>query len=141
MTTIAYRDGVVACDSLVTEYERRVPIVLNKVIRLGDKSLLAVCGDAACLLPFARWLNSGCDKPQLPSESCVIHFKNDGSICEYSESGHLDYECEYMSWGSGSGFANVALNMGSSAKGAVHEASKVDIYTGGDIHEFKVNED
>jgi hypothetical protein len=47
VTTLAYRDGIMAGDTLVADDEVRFPCHERKVHKLRDGSLIGLCGDLA----------------------------------------------------------------------------------------------
>lgn len=125
MTTIAYRDGILAADSQGTVGNLIVPGGTKKLFRLEDGSVAAFCGIASAGRNFVNWLDQGApgERPSL-EHSTVIHLTADGCV-EYDEFGTNPVE-EFQAWGSGAEIATGALYAGCSAEAAVQIACIAD---------------
>lgn len=132
MTTIAYRDGIIACDSLVTAGGVRVGAV-DKIVRSGPL-LAGAAGSLGPCQKFLRWVRSGEDLMEdfedfdEGSEGFVVFA--DGSIASFDDDGRCDYRAPYIAIGSGASFALGAMAHGASAEEAVRAASEHDTLTG-----------
>lgn len=139
MTTIAYRWGVMAVDSQCSSSNGWInPYVVDKIHRLPDGTVAAVCGTLAEATKFIGWLKSGetGDEPPL-AESTVIRLRKDGSLTIYEAGASFNVKTEFGAWGSGGPAANAAMHMGADAAKAVEIASLLDDSTGGAIVAMK----
>lgn len=139
MTTIAYRDGVLAADSQATcDYHGRV----RKIHRLPSGMLVGGCGDAAECHSVVEWLMGGQEgkAPKAPDAYLIIVDK-DGGVFFSSGSPFQPFpsELDFAAIGSGSAVAMGAMEAGASALEAVKIAAKHDGYTSGPFHTLKVN--
>lgn len=155
MTTIAYKDGVMASDSRLTAGSRIVPGNAKKIFRTA-KAIVGVAGNADESLlynPLFKTLASPDDIPKwiegLVSNDCdwdlLVVFKNAPRVyylVNISAEGDTDnsgFWCselrdgEGMAIGSGSYYAVTAMGMGQSALEAVNTSMKYDSATGGRI--------
>jgi 20S proteasome alpha/beta subunit len=136
MTTIAYRDGVLAADSQSTFRGNREGMV-TKIAQRGPV-LAAVCGLAPNAIAFLDWFRTGMvgsvphmgDKEDnawgfvYPPGERIIWFKPGGT--EY-------FRAPLHASGSGADFAIGAMTFGATPEEAVAVAAKHDIHTGGEI--------
>lgn len=139
MTTIAYRDGVLASDSLGNRNGLRRKV--KKVYRVGDH-IMGGCGNYQDCIAFVNWwpqrnerelsfrqYSGDKDAPDL-----YMIVVGPGGAQAWGE--HLqptDILDDFYAVGSGASAAMAAMHMGASAEEAVRIASLVDIGTGGDI--------
>ncbi len=145
MTTIAYRDGVLAADSQTT----RGNLSVNGAIKLikSDTILAGICGDAHDMGKFGKWLiavSEKCDNVEdfhlhnspladdADTEALIAdvhgnawYMHASGSVFKYNE--------DHAASGSGEYFALGALHMGATAVEAVEAAVALDLYTGGEV--------
>lgn len=138
MTTIAWDGKELACDSLLSAGGCVVPSDrVQKVFELPDGRLFAGSGRYAEVLMTFDWLRAGCKEPK-------PHLKEmDGIIVSTKGAEYIDdllrpwpVNARYYAVGSGQDFANVAMELGKTAKQAVAIAMKFDRETGGQIHTF-----
>jgi len=135
MTTIAYRGGIVASDSLMSTSDIKVPGDFPKLFRMTDNSVVAATGTYSVAVNFIRWLAAGSpDKqPDLNGDAQVIQIFPKDIIRVYCGYSFFDRKMPFMAWGSGSPAALGALHAGATAKEAVRCAIKVDSNSGGKI--------
>lgn len=144
MTTIAYRAGVLAADSRVTNAGWVASDAAVKVRQLSDKSLVAICGYVAEGEALASWLEAadGSDKPSLDEETGrVVHVRTDGSAWLY-EGNSKPYalpDAPFHAWGTGMPSALAAMHMGASAEEAVRIACLVDTHSGGEVRSVRLD--
>jgi ATP-dependent HslUV protease subunit HslV len=137
MTTIAYRDGILAADGLATRGDNIVERNCKKLIRMNDGGVVGCCGHIGRLLQFIEWLEDK-SKP-MPSlamddgQTSTIIVLNGEGLTEYQNVGFSKVDDLYTAWGSGSAAAMAALAMGADAETAVRIASEVDVWTGGQV--------
>ncbi|SEC25304.1 hypothetical protein SAMN05216178_3987 [Pseudomonas saponiphila] len=143
MTTIAYKDGVIAYDSRQT---RGGAIVSDDCLKCqivdGVSFFLsgAVCDEKALIAAYF-----GTPSP-VPVE-CSGYAVHDGKLLMV---GHDDKTGVWKqeldptnpdAIGSGSAYALAAMDMGASAEDAVRAAMKRDIYTGGKVRTVQIARD
>ena len=138
MTVIAYRDGVMAADTLASDGLLKVA-GMRKVVRGSDGVLYGVAGAAGICCAIARWVESGYrgDMPALRVEdqtADVLVVGVDGVISALTPYGQEDYPgAEYFAIGSGSAVAMGALHAGADAEGAVRAAIEHGLGCGGAV--------
>lgn len=135
MTTIAYRDGVLASDSLATRNPWKLPGSTEKLFRMEDGGMAGVTGDYAPAVRYVEWLNSDqeTDEPTL-GDATVIRILPDLTCMIYEAGGsYIEDVTTFCAWGSGMPCALAALHMGASAAKAVAVAAVIDTHSGGDI--------
>jgi len=135
MTTIAYKDGVIAYDGRQTRSGAIVSDDCSKCVVVDGVSFLlsgAVCDEKALIAAYFG-------TPSLVPVECSGYVVDGGKLMMV---GHDD---ETGIWkqdldldnpdaiGSGAPYALAAMDMGASAEDAVRAAMKRDIYTGGTI--------
>lgn len=146
MTTIAYRDGVLAVDSRATMEnggagrKRAVRKLVRKSITEGRKTfdiLLAAAGDFTPGRVFIDWYGSGKPPPE-----ALTHHGGDFVCLVLRPDGLYEYDIylrgerieeDFYAVGSGADAALAAMHCGKSAVEAVRIAARVDAYTGGKI--------
>lgn len=144
MTVVAYRDGVLAADSLSTCYGSRASAVL-KIERVGTW-LIGGAGMLGVLVPLRRWVEAGA-KLDDPIDFGKIE---DSVGMLIDASGELFYaspgdgwlvhnSAEFKAIGSGSDVALGAMYVGASAIEAVSAAKAIETSCGGstvwlDVH-------
>ncbi|WP_336802468.1 hypothetical protein [Kaistia sp. MMO-174] len=132
MTTIAYRDGVLAADSLISSGNARA----------GQAQKIATCGSTmggtsgsieACHR-FVQWIEAGAegDCPEL-GDSDGILVRGSQTFYVGSKGVLVPFEAEFAAVGSGEKFALGAMAMGATAERAVEVARELDVHTGGQI--------
>lgn len=140
MTTLAYRAGVLAADSLCRVGDWNAPYAVEKLFRMKDGSVCGVCGNYTEALAFLTWLNDGKKKDARPplSGATVVQMTTDSVVVHESE-GCYPVKGEFFgAWGSGLPVALGALHMRATAEEAVRVAALVDEGTGGAIVSMKV---
>lgn len=141
MTTLVYRDGILAADSRGTCCGWIANDDTQKVFK-RDGMLFGICGDPGLGLLMVNWLlrsplSVNKDPPDLDEESRVVMVIA-GSVRVYEGKNAAHYICDgspghYYAWGSGMPTALAALHMGASAEQAVQIAMRVDPNTGGEV--------
>jgi hypothetical protein len=132
MTTIVYRDGVLAADRRMLRHGWLSGGTAQKVFRRDDGTLLGICGDFAAGMALVEWMLSGQkgDQPK-PDDTTLLVVEPSGRVMIY-EGGGAHPVGEPPFWAIGSGFpaALGALHMGATAVQAVEIASKIEPNTG-----------
>lgn len=133
MTTITYRSGCLAADSLVTSGRARCGTI-TKVWKTDDGSLWAVCGKMAYIEACKAWAaGDRLAAPPKMDESAFVHVTPDGRVRECWGDGWCESLADFFAWGSGDEFAIGAMGMGADAATAVEVAARFDTATGGEI--------
>lgn len=141
MTTIAYRNGVLAADSRTTlETEgggARMFLcekLFPKILPSGDKVIIATAGESSPGMVFVDWFGSGKEAP----DNFIIG-EADFTCLVLQKDGLWEYDAwcrgikildEFYAIGSGAKAALGALHMGASAVKAVEMACRIDHYSG-----------
>lgn len=146
MTTIAYRDGILAADSRVTYGEdsgariHTCKKLYRKTVTQGKKSfdvIIATAGESSPGLLFVDWYGSG-----KPIPDTFLHLGGDFLCLVLTPSGLFEYDVycrgepvsdDFYAIGSGAKAALGAMHCGKSAIEAVRIAARIDPYTGGRI--------
>lgn len=138
MTTIAYRDGILAGDSMAyggqwcaSPGQKWKIWRLTNGDRLGVSSTKVGAGEA-----LRDWLNSGGDRSLVPSEGIkAILVKADGQVFVANDGLHFSgpLDAPYVAIGSGADFAYGAMHHGADAVQAVRAAISHDQHTGGEV--------
>ena len=139
VTTIAYRDGIIASDTAVfdgTSYQHEG----QKMFRVGP-NIIAGAGNYEAVLAFVEWIKSGQAKEDKPNvgddfEAVVVNARAAkwyGKLLFGAPQGG-----GYWALGSGTDFALAAMDAGASAKQAVKIAINRDIRSGGKAVVMKV---
>lgn len=138
MTTIAYRDGIMAADSLATGGDVRRGEVA-KLDTLADGTILGLTGSSGLAPLVCAWLAAGAkweDRPKLPDGLTIggLLVRPGGTVFVISTNFVLQQvTAEFHAQGSGNEIAIGAMAMGATAEQDVAVAAKFDIYTGGAI--------
>jgi len=135
MTTIAYRDGIMAADSRVSLGEWTVPWCWRKIERLPDGRLCGFSGNPYKQKAFVEWLiDPSLARPDLGDDSKAIVVDKARLARFYQYAGEADFDGPFFATGCGAIPALAAMHAGAGAAEAVRIASLLDPYTGGDIH-------
>lgn len=146
MTTIAYRDGVIAADSRVTHGENESARIhsckklFRKTVTQGKKSfdvIIATAGESSPGMVFVDWYGTGKPIPEM-----FMHLGGDFICLVLSPQGLFEFDVycrgeqvldDFYAVGSGAKAALGAMHCGKSAIEAVRVAARIDPYTGGRI--------
>jgi hypothetical protein len=155
MTTIAYKAGIMACDSCWTIGDQQVT-ALTKIVRLPSGGLLGQAGDndAREMIDFLGKIKSAKGLPyrkallELRCEFAGILVLPTGQVFKITcREDPLDYKDEvgftpitrkYAACGSGNEYAIGAMAAGLCARDAVRIAAEHDINTRGPIHVMRL---
>jgi hypothetical protein len=142
MTTIAWRDGVLAADSGMTDGG---VVLVNKYPKIAQNrsgDMTGACGASGFCDKFLDWFNDG-EKgdqphPENDGDAAIIVRSDDPKRLElYEKTGKSYLEVEYYALGSGFKMAMGAMWMGASAEEAVKCGVALDAYTRGPIMVMK----
>lgn len=134
MTTIAYRDGIIAADRLVTAGNMRAGFV-TKIFAAHDM-VVGISGSLSDLGLFQMWFNSELldTVPSFSDEVDGIVVDADHNIFYIGAKGNrVMVAGEYAAVGSGEEYAMAAMAMGADARKAVEIAIQLDTLSGGGI--------
>lgn len=162
MTTIACRDGVIACDSMegvrsdgggdryYLNSDKIYPVYVDEDGAEVLHCFIGCSGDSDGMPLFVEWFTEYydtdlCDKQILKRlydfdvDALILY--DDGRI-ETGSSYGIVHPCKepFYAIGSGTKAALAAMHMGADAKKAVEIASLVDPHTGGPIQVFKFHD-
>lgn len=133
MSTVVYRDGVLAADRQVTDDNRCLGEV-RKIFK-GKDCLIGTTGAYSDAMAFVKWAEKGFppkEKPESVRDVEAIVVRRDGSY--YVTTAPLWIEepigSDFYASGSGSSIAIGALAMGATSVEAVQIAMQYDVYTG-----------
>lgn len=138
MTTIAYRDGILAADTGETAGNSRLGRAV-KIVRRADGALAAAAGNAVYAYAFKEWFRRGGEgqPPEAKSENNTfdrgVIFHADGRIEVFEPGGKFFTAAPYYALGSGRPEALGAMFAGASAIQAIKAAMVHDSDTFGDI--------
>ena len=155
MSTVVFKDGVMACDSLMGLND----MTMNGIIKAGrtKRHLFGYAGRASQMAPLFDWIMSCEGLKDLPSPefyyrkndelntlgdmgTCMLVNKS-GTIWEVTTEGHtIPIPRAFHAIGNGYEYAFGAMAMGASAVEAIEVAIQYDAFTGGEIHTFKLDD-
>lgn len=142
MTTIAYRDGLMASDTRAYSGDKHPIGFKSKISRLGDGTLIGISSSTVgAPTEFLSWLldqpigerYESVSEDPLPVQALVVcpdgraYYWDDGKAF----TGPL--RADFFAIGSGEQTALAALLLGRSAEEAVELAKQVDPWTGGKV--------
>jgi ATP-dependent HslUV protease subunit HslV len=137
MTIIAYRDGLLAADSLATA-GHVITGQVQKLWRFDDGRLLGGAGGAGDMRSFVAWALAGCEghwecKDKENGFSALVVGAR-GEVVIYDVEGR-DYliEAEFIARGAGAELAIGAMAMGARADQAVEVACRYSVWCGGPV--------
>lgn len=137
MSTIAYRDGIIAADTLCIRSSVRTGYC-TKIARRPDGTLGGAVGSLSFASAFLRWISEDTgDAPAREKDDgyydagLIVH--PDGVIEVFEYKGYATIRAPYYAMGSGAEFAFASMSRGDSAAIAVATAIHFDIHSGGEI--------
>lgn len=146
MTTIAYRDGVLAGDQRTTDDGAIVPGRFIKVFKNDQGWLYGACGDSGPMEDFYRFMAgvvNSIDPKRIPRsgiyEAIIVSPTSDVFVVEKGFIEKYPLDTEYLAIGSGRKVAYGALYMGATPAQAVQAAITHDNCTGGSVNVVLLN--
>jgi ATP-dependent protease HslVU (ClpYQ) peptidase subunit len=134
VTTIAYRDGLLAADGRSSSGSTILTDNAKKIIRLSDGALFALAGDVAYTGPMLGALEDDVEFPKADGAFTAVIVETNGALRVYEGAGgFMAVEEPFAAFGSGAEVAYGAMEMGASAEEAVRAAMRRDTYSGGAI--------
>jgi ATP-dependent protease HslVU (ClpYQ) peptidase subunit len=144
MTTLAYRDGVLAGDTRTTdEADGILPGHVRKVLRLKNGTLIGFAGGLATMQTIFRDIKKNPNgvlniQPNEELEGLLIYA--DGKVMQLDGGGWTERDADFYAIGSGAVPARVAMRCGLDARAAVKIAMEFDSDTGGKVQCVKLRE-
>lgn len=145
MTTIAYRDGILAADSRAYGGDRAPIGSKTKIHRLLDGTLFGLSSSAVGADNLIRkWVEDGCPAPKndavKPDNFELILVRQNGEVFYAHDNLSLSgpIRSNKLAIGSGKEFALGAIEMGAGALQAVEVAARLDPWTGGPFDTLKL---
>jgi 20S proteasome alpha/beta subunit len=145
VTTVVYKDGVMASDSRIVEGGSIFPGKQQKVFKLPDGTLFGFCGEVSVALEMLAYMTDDDDEDNCPtwrgSDTQVIHVESPTKLWNYEGHAGVWIPCRtpYIAIGSGAPYAYGAMAAGRvSAAEAVKIAMKFDPNSGGPVRVVKL---
>jgi len=144
MTTIAIKDGIMACDSQVSTGYTRSMLPYEKVI-LHEEVYYGFAGDCHSIDVVKLYIQGEVTLDDIPDHFNVVYLslpkKGKPQQCRIHRGFKSSFVLPpYYAIGSGSEFALVAMSCGKSATEAVKEAIKWDCFSGGKVKSYSFKE-
>lgn len=142
MTCVAYRSGVLAADTQVTDWGQKWRA--KKIWRIDSDAgelLVGICGELYPAMAFVEWLkNSKNRKPDIGNEDFeAIVIARTGRVTLWNQSlAPVKPRGKFFAVGSGGAAALGAMHAGKGAIEAVQIAKLIDPYTGGTVVSLKL---
>lgn len=142
MTTIAFKNGVLAADTRCTIDDVIDPSEHKKVFRFKNGALIGLAGDTGVIMAAIKKLRRDPDDFESikadKRELNAIYVRADGKVFEKDSSGWTPITAKYAATGSGYLAALVAMRCGKSAVQAVKIAMEFDKNTGGKVRSVRL---
>lgn len=149
MTTIAFKDGIMAADSGAWAGDASNSFAYK--LAVGQHNLYGVSGNAAECQGFIDWVNDGEAKGMMPKprpigdyESSFIvmrasgfNGKHGGVVSVLTAHGEEEYETSYYAIGAGAQAAMAAMYVGASARKAIKAAKAHASGAFGKVHSIE----
>lgn len=136
MTTIAYRDGVIAADSLISMGDVRAGSVV-KIVRVPGGGLAGAAGELGGMYRFLEWAHYGGEETTADFAGCEIDgflVRPDGTLLVTDSLGGVSpIKAPFHAVGSGRELALGAMAAGADAVEAVKIAVRFDTRSGGPV--------
>jgi ATP-dependent protease HslVU (ClpYQ) peptidase subunit len=154
MTTIVYKDGIMACDGRVTQGMTILYEDYSKIYTITgskDTYVIGVAGALSQINAFIVWAMEDFDEEEKPKNgleessladlTAIVVRKSENVVYTFEHDGFINFGNRDVSIGSGSEFAQAGMLLNLSAKGAVELASKMDCQTNDNIFSLVVEEE
>lgn len=145
MTTIAYKDGVIAYDSRMTNHTLIGSDNWDKRWEQNGYNFF-LCGTVSDMERFVREVVEGKKTLIFACAGVMVDPEGQAWMVNSGDDGSDEHELVRlqpgmsMAWGSGRDFAIAAMDFGKSAKEAVKYAMTRDSATGGKVRSFKLTQ-
>lgn len=131
MTTIAYKDGVLAADSLATFGS--ATFKETKITRLPDGTVVAIAGEGSAGNRFLEWLMGEGEEMPEQQDFAALRVTADGVLVYTGEYTTAALTTDPVAIGSGGNFAIAGMHLGMTAAEAVQLATEIDPNSGGPV--------
>lgn len=140
MTTIAYKDGILAGDQRLSGDSHIWHDKSRKVFRLRDGSLFGACGDNGAGEVLLRGLKKGVLCPELPKDAEIdaILVTAEGKVLLWEAGIWMKWPEPFVAIGSGRTFALAVMRLGHDAVTAVKAGVAGDVHSGGRVQTVKL---
>ncbi len=136
MTVIAYREGIMAADSLVTSDNGRTRegtfMKIRRLQRFNDWHIVGAAGSLGDCIKFYRWFEGSPEEFE-GIEGISVNCRTRKMYGWDDSLEPLPIGAPFMTAGSGAPLALAAMHAGASAEEAVRAAMKVDGSLGGPV--------
>jgi len=138
MTTVAYKDGVLAADRAISG-QGHIGSTRKVFRRKSDGALVGWCGTVSVCQRWVDWFlagergvapNLGTDED---SASHMLVVRPNGGVEQHDRYGRAVFDAPYYAIGSGGDYALGAMAFGATARQAVAAAMKHDHMTGSGV--------
>lgn len=143
MTTISFKDGIMAADSACSEDDTNLGRI-KKVYRIG-KCIIGMCGETSSFQGFADWFRDGADDAETfpwSGDWSALVVAPDKPITLYGNESMtplvFSKKDKYIAIGSGMDVALGCMYNGGSAKDAVKAAIKHNTSTKGPVRTYRL---
>ena len=150
MTTIAYRNGVMAADTLANDGTLKVCCNSKKILHVFTRfSLIGCAGYVSETEAFAEWLEGGMQPGEKPKVSenfdtieVALPTAADPGVVHHWDDHLTPYrlDAEFYALGNGGHFAMGAMAAGCSAEEAVKLAIEHTIHSGGEVQIMRLSD-
>jgi ATP-dependent protease HslVU (ClpYQ) peptidase subunit len=142
VTTIVYRDRVLAADRQIT-FGNVCDAEMSKIgKRIEDGTIFGVTGMSLDAYKLLQWALNGAypsDRPTLSDNCNMLEIRRDQTMWLHMKEGSIPISAPYYACGSGAEIALGALAMGATAVQAVHIAADHDAYTNHNVEILRLN--
>ncbi len=139
MTTIAYRDGILAADTMVQGSQMNCGAVTKIAQHENTFTMGGACGSAEACQLFRQWILDGAVPPcpTLGDDADGLLIDGAGNTFFVGPKGVMvPFKAKFVAIGSGEKFAMAAMHMGARAIEAVEVAIALDLHSAGPIDHF-----
>jgi ATP-dependent protease HslVU (ClpYQ) peptidase subunit len=154
VTTIVYRDGILAADTQVTRTNGIIDGNSHKIFRLGCGGVIGLAGRLSLfstIKDIVKAKGEGFEIAQEDADRYIQHNKDeniealiiskDGKIFNLeNDMSIFAIDCDYAAIGTGALIALGALSVGASAIQAIDAAKRHDAFTGGYTEVFNLSD-
>lgn len=142
MTTIAYKDGILAADTLFS-CMGTVAGYGPKIERTPSGRLVGASGNATYIRRLLKWAKTEKGDPPLlksTENGMGLIVELDGTVTELNEDGSYSLSMPFHASGSGTVLAMGVMAQGGTAEEAIRIAIRYDLHTGGDVMTLQLSQ-
>lgn len=147
MTVIAYKDGIMASDSLMAEDDGTIYSNIQKLFRFANNEVIGIAGDVRKCMAFLDWYDGGysiedwkvSDDKEDEFYALVAH--SNGSVQLYDSSVNpINMNGDFFAIGSGAASAMALMKVGYSAEEAATMTCDLNVFCRPPIQIEKIHE-